>query len=323
MTTRPTYLVTGAMGCIGAWTLTHLVRQGKRAVSFDLSTNRGRLSLLLDADAQQAITFIQGDLTDPTQVAAAVREHQVTHIIHLAALQVPFCRADPVGGARVNVVGTVNVFEAARAAGVAHLAHASSIAVYGPMAGYPPGLLAHDAPPDPRTLYGVYKLADEGIARVYWQDQRISSVGLRPYTVYGPGRDQGLTSDPTKAILAAVAGTPFTVGFRGTMQFQYASDVARQFILAAESPLAGAETFNLGTPPTSVEAFVAIVRRLRPEAAIAIADTLLPFPEGFDDAALRAAQPAVFETPLEQGIAETMAVFERALDAGLLARPGA
>lgn len=316
-----TYLVTGAMGCIGAWTLAHLVGQGKRAVSFDLSVKRSRLDLILDAEAQRAITFVQGDLTDAAQVAAAVREHRVSHIIHLAALQVPFCRANPVGGAQVNVVGTVNVFEAARQAGIRHLAQASSIAIYGPTDAYPPGLLAHDAPPDPRTLYGVYKLADEGIAHIYWQDHQLSSVGLRPYTVYGPGRDQGMTSDPTRAILAAVAGVPATIGFRGTMQFQYASDVALQFILAAETPVAGAPTFNLGTPPASVEQFVAIVRRLRPDAQITIADSALPFPDGFDDSALRAALPQVFATPLEDGIAETMAIFERALAAGRLAPP--
>lgn len=321
MADRPTYLVTGAMGCIGAWALAHLVWQGKRAVSFDLSTRRGRLDLLLDADAQRAITFVEGDLTDPEQVTAAVTEHGVTHIVHLAALQVPFCRANPVAGAQVNVVGTVNVFEAARRAGIRHLAQASSIAVYGPTSAYPPGLLAHDAPPAPQTLYGVYKLADEGIARIYWQDHGISSVGLRPYTVYGPGRDQGLTSDPTKAILAAVAGVPAAVGFRGTMQFQYASDVARQFILAAETPLPGAQTFNLGTPPATVDEFLAIVGRLRPAARFTVADAALPFPEGFDDAALRAAMPEVFATPLEEGIAETMAIFERALAAGVLARP--
>lgn len=321
MAADETYLVTGAMGCIGAWTLYHLHRQGHRAVSFDLSENRSRVSLLLSPEEQQAITFVRGDLTDPAQVAAAVRDHGVTHIIHLAALQIPFCRANPIAGAQVNVVGTVNVFEAARHAGIGHLTHASSVAVYGPPADYPAGPIAHTALPNPQTLYGVYKVACEGIARVYWQDYQLSSVGLRPYTIYGPGRDQGLTSDPTKAALAAVAGVPFQIGFGGTMQFQYASDAALQFIAAARTPQPGAPTFNLGTRPASVEEFVAIVRELRPGAQITIGDARLPFPEGCDDAALRAAAPTLYETPLAEGIAETIAIFERALAAGLLARP--
>lgn len=321
MDTGATYLVTGAMGCIGAWALYHLTRQGQRAVGFDLSANRARLDLLLSRAEQSEIVFVQGDLTDPRQVAEAVRAHGVTHIVHLAALQVPFCRANPVAGAQVNVVGTVNVFEAARHAGVKHLAHASSIAVYGAPSEYAPGLMLHDAPPNPHTLYGVYKVACEGIAHVYWQDHGIASVGLRPYVVYGAGRDQGLTSDPTKAVLAAAAGVPFHIGFGGVMQFQYASDVARQFIDAARAGLPGANTFNLGTRPASVAEFVASVQRLRPGAQISAADAPLAFPEGFDDTQLRASMPQVYDTPLEQGIAETLEIFERALADGRLARP--
>src|SRR5690606_31031575 len=113
------------------------------------------------------------------------------HVIHLAALQVPFCRADPVKGAQVNVVGTANVFEAARQHGVPQVAYASSIAIFGAPEDYPPGLLPNDAPPRPRTLYGVYKQANEGMARIYWQEHGLGSIGLRPYTVFGLGRDQG------------------------------------------------------------------------------------------------------------------------------------
>ena len=58
----------------------------------------------------------------------------------------------------------------------------------------------------PSTLYGVSKLADEGIARVYRADAGVSSIGLRPYVVYGLGRDQGMTSGPTAAMLAAARG---------------------------------------------------------------------------------------------------------------------
>ncbi len=158
-------LVTGAMGCIGAWVLYHLVRRGERAVSFDLSDHRGRLDLLLSREEQEAITFVRGDLTRTEAVRAAFEEHGITHVIHLAALQIPFCRANPVLGAQVNVTGTMNIFEAARQTGLRHLAYASSIAVYGPASEYPRAPVAHDAPPAPRTLYGVYKVANEGAAR--------------------------------------------------------------------------------------------------------------------------------------------------------------
>ncbi len=283
-----TTLVTGGMGCIGAWTLYHLTKAGKRAVNFDQSSDRHRVNWLLSAEEQTAITFVPGDLRDTEAVKAVFADHDITQVIHLAALQVPFCRDNPVLGAQVNVTGTVNIFEAARATGVEHIALASSIGVYGPPEEFPPGLVPNDAPQRPRTLYGAYKACTEQLAKVYCYDYGISSTTLRPYTVYGVGRNQGMTSEPTKALVAAAQGRPYHIPFSGTMQFQLASDVAQQFILAAERPLDGAHAFNLGGgAPATVGDFVAAALDVLPEAQIEVADNPLPFPEGFDDSALR------------------------------------
>jgi nucleoside-diphosphate-sugar epimerase len=297
------------MGCIGAWTLYHLLREGKRAVCFDLSEDRHRLDLLLGPEEQAAITFVRGDLTDGRQVHDAFTQLGVTHVVHLAALQVPFCRANPGLGAQVNVTGTVNIFEAARQTGVRQVAYASSIAVYGPPGMYPPGLLAHDAPYAPQTLYGVYKVANEQTAKVYWQDHGIGSTALRPYTIYGLGRDQGLTSDPTKAMQAAARGEDFHIGFGGTMQFQHASDVAQQFLGAAQESPSGALAFNLGSKPVAVEDVALAIMAVRPGVTITCAGTILPFPIGCDDRALRAHATHVYETPLAEGVAATIAAF--------------
>ena len=306
-----TYLVTGGMGCIGAWALHDLVRSGKKSVNFDQSRDRHRLDWLMSDEEQEQITFVTGDLRDTAAVKAVFAEHGITHVIHLAALQVPMCRANPVLGAEVNVAGTVNVFEAAREHGIQHIAYASSIGIYGPPEDYPPGLIAHDAPPAPRTLYGAYKACNEGTARVYFDDCGISSTCLRPYTVYGVGRDQGMTSEPTHALVAAVKGQAYTIAFSGVMQFHFAPDVARQFILAAEEPLDGAFGFNMGQPPTSVAAFVDIARTILPDAQITVADSPLPFPAGFDDRALKASFDTIYETSLADGIAQTIAHIRR------------
>ena len=301
-----TYLVTGGMGCIGAWALYYLTRRGNKAVNFDQSRDRHRLDWLMSAEEQEQIEFVSGDLRDAEAVKAVFAEHGITHVIHLAALQVPMCRANPSLGAAVNVTGTVNVFEAARAHNIKHIAYASSIGVYGPPQDYPPGLIAHDAPPAPRTLYGAYKVCNEQTARVYFDDHGISSTCLRPYTVYGVGRDQGMTSEPTHALVAAVKGKPYAIAFNGQMQFHFAPDVARQFILAAEKPLDGAFGFNLGQPPTRVSDFVDIAKRILPDAQITVRDNPLPFPAGFDDRALKANFDAIYETPLTDGIAQTI-----------------
>ncbi|HAJ34777.1 MAG TPA: epimerase [Chloroflexi bacterium] len=311
-----TYLVTGGMGCLGAWTLYHLHRQGKRAVCFDLSEDRQRLDLLLSRDEQAAITFVRGDLTDTQQVRDVFAQHAITHVIHMAALQVPFCRANPPMGAQVNVTGAVNIFEAARHTGVNHVAMASSVAVYGPPELYAPGLLPADAPVAPRTLYGVYKVANELTAQVYWHDYGISSTVLRPYTVYGLGRDQGLTSEPTKAMQAAARGEDFHINFGGAMQFHFASDVALQFILAAEQVSNGALAFNLGGPIVSVAEVARLIMAARPGVRITHTESGLPFPAGCDGSALYAHAATVYATPLAAGIAATIAAFAERLSSG-------
>ena len=306
-----TYLITGGMGCIGAWVIYHLLKQGKQVVNFDLTEDRHRLDWLMSAEEQSAISFVQGDLTDTDAVKSVVSELGITHIIHLAALQVPMCRANPVLGSRVNVTGTINVFEAAKAAGIGHVVYASSIAVYGPASDYPEGLIAHDAPKLPRTLYGSYKVCNELTAQVYYNDNGITSTALRPYTVFGVGRDQGMTSEPTKAMLAAAKGEDYNITFGGNMQFDFASDVALQFIELAQNPLDGAYAFNMGMPPVSVQSVADIIMKHKPNVSITVTENILPFPEGFDSSELRKHFDKIHETPLEDAIVATLEHFER------------
>ena len=194
-------------------------------------------------------------------------------------------------GAQVNVTGTVNVFEAAKRHGLATtIAYASSAAVYDEH-----GEVA------PRTLYGVYKVANEGTARIYAADDGIASIGLRPFTVYGPGRDQGLTAGPTLAMAAAARGEPYRIAFGGRTQMHFAPDVARAFVQAARSEPAGARTFNLGGGAVAITDVVAAIGAVVPGAEITFDDVALPFPDELPkpwfDSPL---------TPLEQGVRETV-----------------
>jgi UDP-glucuronate 4-epimerase len=299
------FLVTGALGCIGAWILRTLLREGIPAVGFDLGTNPARLALILEPDELARVELVQGDITDLAAVERAVDDHGSTHVIHLAAMLIPLAKADPPRGAHVNVVGTVNVLEAVRRRErVRGLSYASSAAVYGPDA---PTHVAEDAPASPATHYGVHKQANEGAARVYWADDGVPSIGLRPYVVYGPGRDQGLTAEPTLAMAAAARGEPYRIGFGGRMQMHYAPDAARAFIDAARrSEEGGALVANLGGPAVGIDEVVAAIEAAAPEAAgsITFAETPLPFPEEFEGTA----HPAPV-TPLREAVAETIAIF--------------
>lgn len=312
------FLVTGALGCIGAWVVRNLVQSGITPVIYDLGTNHQRLQYIMSGDELSCIRYAAGgDVTDLDMLKRAFAENAVTHVIHLAGLQVPFCRANPPLGAQVNVTGTVNLFEAARQAGIGRVVFASSIAVYGPRDAYPPGLLPHDAPPDPRSHYGVYKQANEGTARIYFAESGISSIGLRPYTVYGIGRDQGMTSAPTNAMQAAARGEAFHIPFGGVCGYQHADDVAKLFIQAARVPFTGAEVFNLKGEIAHMSAVVALIEQAAPQVAgrITFDDTPLPFADGWDDSELVRLMGSIPNRPLEQGIWETIEHFRR-LDAG-------
>ncbi|RAQ97585.1 NAD-dependent epimerase/dehydratase family protein [Thermogemmatispora tikiterensis] len=316
------FLVTGALGCIGAWTVRNLVREGTPVVAFDLGQDTRRLKLIMAPAELAQVTFVQGDLSELAAVEQVIDQYGITHVIHLAALQMPSVRANPSLGARVNVVGTVNVFEASRrrADQVRRIVYASSVAVYDPGAGGPGGIVQHDTPLRPHSLYGVFKQANEGTARIYWQEHGLTSIGLRPATVYGPGRDQGLTSAPTRAMLAAVLGRPFHIPFGGRGEFQYADDVAKTFLACTRAPFEGAEVFNLHGAVAHMSEIVALIEELLPESRglITFAEPAFPSPEAYSSEALSRVIGTPPQTPLHEGIAATLALFRERVARGEL-----
>ena len=299
-------LVTGSGGCIGSWTLAILVRAGIPAVAFDLAAGRRRPGLLMSEEELGQVVWEQGDIADPDALDRVVAAHGVGAIVHLAALQVPFCRADPVAGARANVVGTVAVFEAARRHRLRRLAYASSVAAHGAAPGTP--YLA--------TLYGAYKACDEAIARVYRQDWQVPSVGIRPGVVYGVGRDQGMTSKTTLAILAAALGREYEVPFRGAVSYLYAGEIAAAFVQAVSREREDAAVFDCNGVVATVEEGLDVLRRLCPGARVRAAGDPLPFPATDCDALLRAHIGDYGAISIEEGSAETLRAF------GILLREG-
>lgn len=316
------FLIIGALGCIGAWTAKRLIDEGTDVVAFDLPGDPHRLKLIMPESDIAKITFVEGDVTDQAGLEAAVKGNDITHIVHLAALQVPSVRANPVVGMRINVVGTTIVFEVAKALAdqVQSVAYASSVAVYGPASDYPAGPIAHEAPLLPTTLYGVTKEANEWTAKIYWQDYKVRSVGIRPAYVYGPGRDVGMTSTPTKAMLAAASGRPYHISFGGTGFFQHADDVAKSLIQASRAKVDGAPTFNLGGTRVSMTDVVDAITAAAPESAgtITSESNQLPFPDEYDGKPLDAAIGAVGWRSFADGTRQTIEDFRTAIAEGRL-----
>ena len=301
-------LVTGAGGCIGSWALALLTRAGVPAVAFDLTEDKRRPRLLMSEDELAQVRWLTGDISDDDIVLRAVKASSATAIVHLAALQVPFCRADPVAGAKVNVVGTVNVFEAARKLGIRRITYASSIAAHGAMEGH--GTLP--------TLYGAYKYCNEETARVYSQDWQLHSVGLRPGVVYGVGRDQGLTSKTTVALLAAAAGRPYDIPFRGAISWLHAGEVASAFLKAVSKEREGAPVFDINGIASTVEHSLELLQRVAPGAQITCSGSALPFPMNLSDEPVRGHLGQYGSVPLEEGMRSTLESFRRLLERGLV-----
>jgi len=312
---QPRFLITGAKGFIGAWIVKNLVERGDRPCVFDRDCESYRLRALLSEDKMNQVHFIQGDVTHLGDLDHAVMENGITHLIHLAALQVPACAADPPLGGLINVVGTLNVFEVARRRQeqVKRVVYASSAAVFGPEEFYGHTTVSEGATLLPGTHYGVFKQCNEGNARVYYANDGVSSVGLRPWAVYGVGRDQGITSGPTKAIKAAVLSRPYTIRFTGGLDLQYVDDTAQIFLHSAEADLVGARVYTLRGSVTRTEEFIATLGQIVPRARdlVRAEGKALPIAYDLDDSALVGDLGDVPRTPLGDGIRETLAIFER------------
>jgi nucleoside-diphosphate-sugar epimerase len=308
-------LMTGGYGCIGSWVAKQLVEQGQDVWIYDLKEDTHRLDLLLDLDARARVHFVPGDVADAMALREAAERVGATHLLHLAGLQVPTCRADPILGARVNVIGTLAVFEAAVALKdqIRRVVYASSAAVHGPPEAEQAGPIGDEVRLAPVTHYGAFKVCNELNARVYWLDQGVNSVGLRPWTVYGVGRDFGVTSEPTKAIKAVAAGRPYRISYGGRQDLQYVGDVAATFLRALAAPFEGADAFNIRGDVVAIEEFAATLRSVATEAAglVTHGDRQLPIAPSLDDSRLEARLGPLPRTKLDDGIAETYHRFQQ------------
>lgn len=316
------FLITGAKGFIGAWIVKNLVERGDRPWVLDVDREKHRLDALLSEEQMANVSFVLGDVTQFEQLDRAVADNGITHLIHLAAVQVPTCAANPLLGAQINVFGTLNVFEVARRRPdlVKRVVYASSAAVFGPEEFYQASKVPEGAPLEPGTHYGVFKQCNEGNARVYYKNDGISSVGLRPWAVYGVGRDVGVTSGPTKAIKAAVIGGNYTIRFTGGLDLQYVDDTAKIFLRCADSEQAGARIYTLRGAVIQTQEFIKALEQDFPQARgrINAVGAPLPIACDLDDSALIRDLGDVPNTPLAQGIRETREIFERLRDAGTL-----
>jgi nucleoside-diphosphate-sugar epimerase len=255
-------LITGGWGFIGSWTAVALANAGCTVGIFDQGEDRALLHRIAHPRCRESILSIQGDIRNLESVQAAFDSFRPSAVLHLAAVLIPACQSDPALGAGVNVVGLVNIFEAARKAGVARIVYTSSAAAH-----------VRDDSGALTSLYGAYKLVGEEIARIYWVSNRISSIGLRPCVVYGYGRGTskaggGLTAAFNHAIVAAIRGKHYEIPLTGSYRFETVEEVSNVIAKCISADLDGSLVSDITTREMPVTEFAAILMRLFPHSHI-------------------------------------------------------
>jgi UDP-glucose 4-epimerase len=239
-------LVTGGAGFIGSHLTERLLGEGNRVrVLDDFST--GSLTNLPFAERHSdALDIVRGDIRDLARVERCTAG--VAMVFHQAAMRsVPRSVQDPLGANEHNVVGTLNILEAARRAGIRRVVYASSSSVYGDRPELPK---REDQPPAPISPYAVSKAAGEQYAAVWSRLYGVETVGLRYFNVFGPRQDprSEYAAVIPRFILWGLRGEPLEVHGDGTQSrdFTYIDNVVEANLRAARAEGLGGQVFNVG-----------------------------------------------------------------------------
>lgn len=257
------YLVIGGAGFIGCNLVDELLRRGERVRVLDNLATGQYANLLPFLDQ---IEFIQGDICEYATVREAVQG--IDFVLHQGALpSVPRSVAEPILTSNVNVMGTLNVLQAARDAGVKRLVYASSSSVYGNREQLPK---IETMCPNPLSPYAIAKLASEQYCQIFWRLYGFETVSLRYFNVFGPRQD------PTSQYSAVIPrfidkilqGEPVTIHGDGTQSrdFTYIQNVVHANLVACTAPNAGGVVVNIAcgqryTLRTLVETLEALLQR--------------------------------------------------------------
>jgi UDP-glucose 4-epimerase len=261
--TDSTIVVTGGAGLIGSTTIERLLRhhQPKRIVVFD-NFSRGTRMNLVTALKDPRVAVVEGDIRDRSAVGDVMAGADA--VIHMAALRITACAADPRVAFDVMCAGSFNVVDAARKEGVRKVIAGSTASVYGMADAFPTTETHH--PYNNRTWYGASKVMLEGLLRSYNEMYGLSYVALRYFNVYGPRMD--IHGKYTEVLVRWMerldAGEPPLILGDGlqTMDFVYVDDVAQANIDALASDVSD-EVFNVATGvETSLNELAATLSRV-------------------------------------------------------------
>jgi UDP-glucose 4-epimerase len=251
-------LIVGGAGFIGSHTADILMEQCVPVRILDNLSSGHRSNL---PDTHPLMEFIEGDMRDADTVKAAMQG--ISHVVHLAAqVSVVASLEDPQFSAQLNIIGYLNVQDAAKNAGVKRMVYASSAAIYGEPHSLP---LTEDVPMQQLSPYGLEKKVNEDYADLYHRLHGFSSIGMRFFNVYGPRQDP---KSPYAGVIALFMDRikdqlPLTVNGDGehTRDFIYVRDVARTNVAALGVDVLGGCNVATGNK-TSLNDLIAVLAEI-------------------------------------------------------------
>ncbi|MDT7829359.1 NAD(P)-dependent oxidoreductase [Pricia sp. S334] len=297
--------ITGGTGCIGAVTIYKLLQYSEveKIVVATRSSNKEPLKLWLGEGLDARLEFVKLDVSNYEAISELLPKIDPTHIIHLGAYQSPDCSRDHIGGMQINTGGTMALFDAAeKLANLKRFVFASSAAVYGKRAMYPQELISENVPLAPPNHYGIWKLAGEHLARLFYDTTGVPTLCLRINTTYGKGRDKGKTSAPTNAMKAVALGTvsgekiPFEMPYQGRENYHFVEDIGSAFAECTLQSYEGFGAFNVKGETIPIPEFLKIIEK---EAALLEMDEFAKFSIAED------ADPNLFVCDLNHGKIDT------------------
>ncbi len=263
-----TIFITGGTGCIGSVTIYKLLEfpEVSKIVVATRFNNTDPLKLWLGEDLDPRLEFVKLDVADYGAIEQILLDVNPTHIIHLGAYQSPDCSKYHIQGMEINTGGTMALFDTAeKLSNLKRFVFASSAAVYGMRAMYPDPGIMEDAQLAPPNHYGIWKLAGEHLARLFYDNTKVPTVCLRINTTFGKGRDKGKTSAPTNALKAIAMGTisntlmPFEMPYQGRENYHFVEDIGAYFAACTLQDYNGFGAFNVKGKTIAIEEFLKII----------------------------------------------------------------
>jgi nucleoside-diphosphate-sugar epimerase len=255
-------LVTGSSGFLGAAIARELLARGDTVIGFDAHAGPAGCS-------DGRLVQVTGDIADAKQVTRALATHAPDAVIHCAAIVSVLSSVDtPIRIVRVNIEGSLNVFEAMRRAGVRRCIHISSEEAYG---SFRADKIDETHPLDPVMPYGICKAAVEHFGRTYRDLHGLEVINLRPSWVYGPGLPRDRV--PKNLIDAALAGRKLHIpsGADSAIDHTYVDDAVAAIVAALDHVGHHYDAYNVGSgAAVSVAGMIAIIRELVPGAELSV-----------------------------------------------------